>query len=790
MILSSPEFEMSAKRRDSGLLRRLFAVFDSVWLGIGLASVLFIYCSIGSGFPWVRQLPAFEMTEFQWFHWWPFSVLNVLLCMTMATVTIRRIPLRLVNAGVWTIHTGVVVLVLGSWYYFGTKVEGDAPVFRRHVRIEAPGATAPTNLLALPGAEAVVRVGADSWKFDIQSTNSDWPLLSDGREGERTHAINVQVTPPDGEPFVRQLLAGYPEYTEDVLPGKGRAIKTLGRKLVDEQLKLMLEYEPQTTFHVMSTWALFVRRVGDTEWIERKIQGLPRYTDHVASREHVFSDSPIRPRPLDIEVPPAAGGDALSRASVRVTGYLGYAQMDREWRDGGEQLNPVAKVSLISDRSAPATFELMALDPTHSVGAEGTVQFVWLDDAAALGELPTDSRAVLGIRVPSANVALELPISSASVSPDGPFQPIEGTEFSYRVTNLQDRLLIPGSTRSVSIAFVDVKTPEGQFTRWVADRPEVSRDVPLGDDAHGAMAAKPAAVDPRIQMTYRPSTAPVIVAGYPQGLRLIFNGRGGRAVDREIRVGEPAEILDGLQVRVDGLWARAVPETKPRIVPENSRQQKVDEAFSMIRLEVDSGRGVDARWLRFNAYALPNEDYAYAGRFSYLPERFRLADGSFVEVLFSRERMALPAPIALEEFELDTHIGGYTGSVSTIRNYVSQLRFYDGARWTDPTPIAVNQPTDFGGFWYFQSSWDRPPGTDANGGMNYTGLGIGNRNGVYVQLAGCCLMVAGLIFAFYVKPVLKRRRTEHQRERVGVFQGEFGGPIRAGAFETVDAVRT
>jgi hypothetical protein len=38
---------------------------------------------------------------------------------------------------------------------------------------------------------------------------------------------------------------------------------------------------------------------------------------------------------------------------------------------------------------------------------------------------------------------------------------------------------------------------------------------------------------------------------------------------------------------------------------------------------------------------------------------------------------------------------------------------------------------------------------------------------VYVQLAGCCLAVAGMIFAFYVKPVLKRRRAEASRVRVG-----------------------
>ena len=52
---------------------------------------------------------------------------RVLLCTTLTVVTVRRIPLRLVNAGVWMIHTGIIVLCIGSYYYFGTKVEGDAP---------------------------------------------------------------------------------------------------------------------------------------------------------------------------------------------------------------------------------------------------------------------------------------------------------------------------------------------------------------------------------------------------------------------------------------------------------------------------------------------------------------------------------------------------------------------------------------------------------------------------------------------------------------------------------------
>jgi len=50
--------------------------------------------------------------------------------------------------------------------------------------------------------------------------------------------------------------------------------------------------------------------------------------------------------------------------------------------------------------------------------------------------------------------------------------------------------------------------------------------------------------------------------------------------------------------------------------------------------------------------------------------------------------------------------------------------------------------------------------TRPSAGLNYTVLGVGNRNGVYTQLLGCVIAVAGMIYAFYVKPVIKRRRQE------------------------------
>ncbi len=763
----------------------LLELFSSVWLGVSLAVLLFIYCSVGSAAPQVRQLPWLEMTEFEWFHWWPFNILMIAFTLNMVIVTIRRIPFRFVNAGVLMIHSGIIMMTLGSYYYFSTKVEGDTPVFRRHVQIEHPHLPEPVSLVVLPGASKRVTVGADVWQFRIQSTNSAWPILSDEHAGEKAYAVNVSVQPPKGEPFIRQLLAGYAQYTEDIMPGKGRAIKNIGRKLVDQDLKLTLEYEPQTYFHVMDSWALFSRVVGDTEWIERSIDHMPRYNDRIASRDQVFFDprDPVDINAIDLPVPSLAGADPLSSASVHITGYLRYAHMQRRWRDGGRQLNPVVSVSVSSPRAQPNTYELAALHPTHAQSDDGLIDFRWLTSSEDIALLPKDSAALLHIEVPEADVSFDVVMTQETVvGPTGDFTPIGNTEFSYRIRGVQDNLTIPGASRSVSIAMVEIKTPEGSFRRWVANNPELTRDIHgEGVDAHALDTKGP---DPRIVMAYTPPSTPIILAGHPGGLHFVYNGPQGRVMERPISVGQSIELLPGISVHVTGYWQHAQPEEKPFIVPPASRQKNVKETFSMIRLEIGTGQDIQTHWLTYHPYALPNEQYAYGGRFRYDPTRYRMADGKEIEVIFSRRRQPLPYPVVLDNFELDTHLGGYTGASMTIRNYVSTLRFQNQGQWTKPTDIRVNDPTSYGEYWFFQSIWDRPSPSNPAGGMNYTGLGVGNRHGVYIQLAGCCLSVIGMCFAFYVKPVLKRRRAAQQRARLGRrHDDEQGSPS-----ETVEEV--
>ncbi|MGD2108212.1 MAG: hypothetical protein PVI86_02350 [Phycisphaerae bacterium] len=771
-----PALGEQVQRRRRGLTARLIELFSSIWLGIVLATLLFAYCSIGSAYPAFRQLPFVELTEFEWFHWWPFNLLILLFCANLVVATLRRIPLRTVNAGVWMIHAGIITLALGSYYYFGTKVEGDAIVFRRAVRVEVPGGQGGESVVALPGSSLTANGDGGAWRFQVDSTNPSWPILSDEHKGEKAYAVNVRVSPPGGEPFVRQLLEGYPQYTEDVIPGKGRAIKSLGRKLVNRDVALSLELHPTEHFHVMQTWALYVRRVGEREWAERPIKGLPRYNEHVASRDQVYTerrqDLPVRP--LDLEVRPGEGTDALQGASVRITGYLPYAQPRQQWRDGGEVLNPWLRFTLSTDHTQPQSFDLMAFDRRRSRLDNGLVAFRWVDEPAGVSEIKAGREPTLTIEVPDTETEVALPLNAETVrGRAGEARALEGTPFKYRVLAVHNDLVIPNSGNLVSVVMLELHTPEGTFTRMVADQPHMTRDMHAADgDPHGGGGATPEASDPRIVTTYLPGTASVIFAAHPDGLDVVYADGSGQPRRQRVRAAEDIEVSGGVSVRVDSYMQRAWGEVKPYIVPRRERRDDVGTSFATIRLEVDTGQGLENMWLPYHHYVMPDANYSYGGRFEYRPQRVRLAGGSWAEVVFSRERRRLPNAIALENFELDTHIGGYTGSASTIRNYVSNLRFQSGAGWSDPKMIKVNAPTENAGYWCFQSTWDKPTARDPSGGMNYTGLGVGNRNGVWVQLAGCTLAVIGMLFAFYVKPVLKRRRAAHSRARIAMQEPE------------------
>ena len=783
----------------------LFDLFSNVKFGILLLVLLFVYMSVGSAgvvYPvhpnllhpdaWThaqfRQWRNLEMTEFEWFHWWPFNLLMILLCVNMTVTTLRRIPFNTINLGVWMIHTGIITLSLASVYYFATKIEGDAPVARRAITIavvengDAGGVIDRTKILAMPGNTATVGVGDDAYDISVQSIDPSWELLSGEDAGVRAFSVNLLVQRGDGERFVRQAIAGYPDYTEDLVFSDDpqqpfqRNVKVNGERLFDQDLLVGLEFAPTDHLFLRNdlskSWALYLRELGSATWVERPIDGDFLYNDYIADRDWVWTEStmdrvPIDP--MDVAIPAASEDDPAPDLVLAATGYLRYAVMrDRAARGGPNAAdNPTAWVTISAPSMDRATdYVLQALDPQRSSADGGLMVFRALDSESDLQGV--EARPTLRIEIPEIGFTVEQPVSEIfSGEADPVINRIGDTGYGYRVLSVQDDLAIGSET--VSVAIIEVTTPIGIFRRWVFDDPTLTRDVIDGAPMdRGDNHAGPILGDDSIRMFYRPGTGAALLtllAGPEPGrLRLASTIGVDEPEIFEITPGSVVPLPGGLELAVTRYEPRAVFEQKPFIVPMRQRAKDAKEFFARLRLDVPGAD--ESPWLRYHAYPFDGPEWVLR-RHIYEPDVIRLDDGRLIEVLFSRRRVELPTEVSLEEFILTSHIGDFDGDSSNIRNYTSMLRFRDPGEvaWSEPSPVSVNAPVEHDGMWFFQAQWDPPDqprfqGDVASAGLNYTVLGVGNRNGVYLQLIGCVIAVMGMIYAFYVKPILKQRRRE------------------------------
>ncbi|MBX3356133.1 MAG: cytochrome c biogenesis protein CcsA [Phycisphaeraceae bacterium] len=778
-----------------GLLRAVLDLFSSVRLGVTLFVLLFIYMSIGSAgviYPvhpnilhpaaWrheqIRQRPIFEMTEFEWFHWWPFDLMLALLTANLIVTTIRRIPFKPINYGVWMIHSGIVILIVGSVIYFVTKVEGEAPVVRRAVVVEMVDGNgevvASNRVLAMPGNSTALGTDREGFAIEVLSTDPQWELLSGRDAGQRAFSANLLITRPDGTRFVRQLIDGHPEYTEDLVftadrdQPLQRAVRLSGEAIIEPRIVARMEYESQGWVYlrndISKAWALYVRKPGELEWTMRPIHGLPLYNEWVGSFDDVTVPDGLRipSRPLDIRVPAVADNDPFPDVAFEIDGYLRYAVDRTRLVDGGPgaPFNPSVGFTLRGSDGMNSTYTLAAFDPSARTAEQGLLRFRTVASEEEFERLVQPP--ALRFRIPSLGIDLRETIDGvALVDPQRGMTPIgdPSNGYSYRVVALEDDVPIAGTP--VSLAIVELRTPSGPQRRWVFDRAEMTRDAPTdASDPHRA----PALADPSIEVLYEPGigrSIVLLVAGpEPERLRSVTAIGSEPAQTADLSAGERTDLGAGLSIEVTRYLPRALSEPRPLIVHPAQRIRDAGELLSRVRLRAPEGAPT---WLPFHPYVFDRPEERIR-RNEYRPTRIRLADGRVAEVIFGRQRIPLPTEIILDTFVLTSHVGGYTGETGSIRDYTSVLRFRkpDGS-WGAPTEVSVNAPVENGGFSYFQAKWDPPEearrqGERASQGLNYTVLGVGNRHGVYTQLFGVVLSTIGMIYAFYVKPILKRRR--------------------------------
>ncbi|MEM8876218.1 MAG: hypothetical protein AAGD32_18390 [Planctomycetota bacterium] len=311
-----------------------------------------------------------------------------------------------------------------------------------------------------------------------------------------------------------------------------------------------------------------------------------------------------------------------------------------------------------------------------------------------------------------------------------------------------------------------VTTPDGQtFRRMVLDGRDVQTDFVIGAEGAGPMGARqPEPLDVGLDINYR----------FLDGLRLW--PRIGKMLQRAQRetflttpVGgihrlttfsdAPPELQtydDVLQMgditmeRFDGVRRT----DRIVIVPPEQRERDAGRAgaFQVVQVRVASGDFETTVVVPFMQFVY---EYGWTGPVVDIPgasQPIRIQMGNYAR--------PMPVAVALEKFEAVPYPGGIAQAGFTMRDFRSTLDIVQPATGEITEGVAsMNSPVYvrdesiplIGQSWLlYQASWNPEDQT-------YTVLGVGNRPGVYTMIIGSVLMFIGLMWAFYLKPVLIRR---------------------------------
>jgi len=412
---------------------------------------------------------------------------------------------------------------------------------------------------------------------------------------------------------------------------------------------------------------------------------------------------------------------------------------------GGPELFPIVWATLRKGDEAMQTVEMYAFDPSANTVDNALMGFYWLDKDEDLEIIQQKLTPKITATVLGAKFEI-LPLANNE------FQQIGDTGYFCKINSINNNLVI--NEQIISLAIIEIQHGDKIWERWVFDNPEMNRDVVEGSD-HEDNAASKQIIDADIKFSYFAGTAPItIVGGFEDGSYVLFTSMVG-SENKKLQIGNPVSLNKEVTLTLNRAETHGVFKTMPTVIPITQREPSASNMYSMIKVVVPLESGPVSAWLPYHHYPIESEkDVVH--RFQYKPTTLDLPNGKTIELVFSRKRAPLPAPVSLERFEIDSHLGGFTGSTTSIVNWRSIVNFYD--EQNTELSVSVNDPQPLGDFWFFQSQWD-PPDSNSQG-LNYTVLGVGNRHGVFTMLFGCCLTVAGMIWAFYVKPMIKRKRQQ------------------------------
>lgn len=705
----------------------------------------------------VRRLPGVEMSELEFYSAWPMRLLLLAFVLNMVVATVRRIEFVFVNLGVLTVHTGIVMIALGSVYYQSQKREGDAIL-----------------LAGAPDERGVPRPGAPVGAFY-----------------DNTH-VALYVSQYRG--WEQRPVRGIPRYNDYGLGvGAGEsALTAAGRGVAlpegsDRALSIPVAPSPLGT---------------TDEDVRLRVVGYASYAEPMQDwlRAPPPSD-PARANPLRIvelhtDVPDPEG---RVRAGAAFSYTLMPASPPHRVADNGvfgveyvRGMDPARWADLTEEVPAGTTYAL-------SVELSGGAQPVRVVRAVQ----PGDTFEVEGWRLAVEDVTPEPPFpiitpgyrgASSSVAlvrvepPTGADDPTPFTRYVYhRYPEIAQDIL-------------DVAHDDGRPMRRDADPAirlgliDASQLQVYFDEPDGASA---------------PESVRAVVR-LPGGVVRVVGslGPGGR-LERIIPDAYDVTLV------VAAAWEHAEAFERPVPVPEVNRDRSMvgthDKAMLAVEVSVPAPEdplsdAPPAVWSR--VVWLPFDRYPLAGVFPDTQREVRLPDGRRVVLIFGRRQHPLPGfEVSLVDFQMLSydHRGAPRDYQSIVRVTPTTLDFeaYEHVaklneplrapwRWDERRSWAANAATRLSAgldprqFKFSQAGWDaegwRRTQEMADRGLlprpfaQFTILQVGNNPGIHVIAGGSILMGVGIPWAFYVKPlILQRRKRRIQRE---LAEGTYRPPVR------------
>lgn len=735
----------------------------------------------------IRRLPGVEMSELEYYSWWPLRVILLVFVVNMVVATVRRIEFTFKNLGVLTVHTGIVTIALGSIYYSGLKLEGDTVLLSGELDKRTGTTTlGPTQ--------------------DIFYDNTDVALyVSQGIEWEQ------------------RLLRGVPRYNDynlDAYTGKsawertGRRLPWLAEKQRDLDVPVMASKSGLIDKDIM------FRMVGYAHYATALADFMKYDTRRRTAVMMSQADNPLRAVYLHSGLPDETG--VVSDDPAQAFVLLPRVPKDR--------------VSIVRRENKLPVFSI-----EYTTGPDGGMsEQRWQDLHTAD---PDSGTHTLVIEVVGADGKPSRVVATAHEG-----RVVQHAGYTLTVTKILPEPPFPIITQGfrdaeTSTAEIRVTPPTGDpYTRYVYARfSQLDQDVFDVPQPDGRPSRRPAEQSVRIALLESDHVAvyidepKAVGGGEPGPVRAIVRTPGGRVKVLADITAEPApeglageapgspqywlrDVVDKLSLRVGDRWQHAIERARPQIVPELDRKKDDigTHRKAMLAIEVsvpDAGDG--APWSQ--VVWLPFQQYMGMGMGG--SEQVRLPDGRAVTIGFGRLQHPLPGfALQLAKFEMLSydHRGAPRDYQSRVQvtpvdqpgnragfeafTHVTQLNAPLTApfHW-DP---ARNDVANFFGrvasgvsprqFKFSQAGWDQQGWQESQKQVDsgllpepfakFTILGVGNSPGIHIIALGGILMGVGIPWAFYIKPWLVQR--EKKKLAAMAAAKLASGRVTAGKAET------